>query len=126
MIRRPPRSTLFPYTTLFRSRITDSSEIPNQLEELPPFLALRREHFAALGRDLVIAPAPLPCLLDPAALDPFAFFELVKSGVQRREVEGERTAGPILDQLRQLVAVPRFIGEKCEHDELRRALLRFA
>src|SRR5260370_30335658 len=23
MIRRPPRSTLFPYTTLFRSRITD-------------------------------------------------------------------------------------------------------
>src|SRR2546429_5392786 len=24
MIRRPPRSTLFPYTTLFRSRITKS------------------------------------------------------------------------------------------------------
>src|SRR5258708_29799400 len=23
MIRRPPRSTLFPYTTLFRSRLTD-------------------------------------------------------------------------------------------------------
>src|SRR3712207_8556002 len=23
MIRRPPRSTLFPYTTLFRSRVTD-------------------------------------------------------------------------------------------------------
>src|SRR3712207_8729351 len=25
MIRRPPRSTLFPYTTLFRSRVTTSS-----------------------------------------------------------------------------------------------------
>src|SRR2546430_9933645 len=24
MIRRPPRSTLFPYTTLFRSRISDN------------------------------------------------------------------------------------------------------
>src|SRR5256885_14672278 len=24
MIRRPPRSTLFPYTTLFRSRVTDA------------------------------------------------------------------------------------------------------
>src|SRR2546421_12531659 len=24
MIRRPPRSTLFPYTTLFRSTVTDS------------------------------------------------------------------------------------------------------
>src|SRR2546422_4146453 len=26
MIRRPPRSTLFPYTTLFRSRVTHDSE----------------------------------------------------------------------------------------------------
>src|SRR3712207_9534578 len=26
MIRRPPRSTLFPYTTLFRSRVGDESE----------------------------------------------------------------------------------------------------
>src|SRR5258705_4632901 len=25
MIRRPPRSTLFPYTTLFRSRFTDAA-----------------------------------------------------------------------------------------------------
>ena len=29
MIRRPPRSTLFPYTTLFRSGIKDSGEIRN-------------------------------------------------------------------------------------------------
>src|SRR4029077_21291943 len=28
MIRRPPRSTLFPYTTLFRSRRLDSRSIP--------------------------------------------------------------------------------------------------
>src|SRR5256885_3679970 len=29
MIRRPPRSTLFPYTTLFRSdRVRDASELP--------------------------------------------------------------------------------------------------
>src|SRR2546430_14964657 len=28
MIRRPPRSTLFPYTTLFRSRGTLSSALP--------------------------------------------------------------------------------------------------
>src|SRR2546427_7590366 len=26
MIRRPPRSTLFPYTTLFRSRVADPGE----------------------------------------------------------------------------------------------------
>src|SRR3712207_8527734 len=37
MIRRPPRSTLFPYTTLFRSNKTD------------PYGA--REHFLTLGHD---------------------------------------------------------------------------
>src|SRR2546425_4675424 len=29
MIRRPPRSTLFPYTTLFRSACTASSKAPS-------------------------------------------------------------------------------------------------
>src|SRR5687768_18009190 len=28
MIRRPPRSTLFPYTTLFRSRIVEREDLP--------------------------------------------------------------------------------------------------
>src|SRR5260370_30761220 len=28
MIRRPPRSTLFPYTTLFRSSVTPASSAP--------------------------------------------------------------------------------------------------
>src|SRR5256886_7171869 len=36
MIRRPPRSTLFPYTTLFRSlRAEDEFELP-ELERLEP------------------------------------------------------------------------------------------
>src|SRR3712207_8553561 len=30
MIRRPPRSTLFPYTTLFRSVFRDDQFFPNQ------------------------------------------------------------------------------------------------
>src|SRR3712207_7380063 len=32
MIRRPPRSTLFPYTTLFRSRRTVGKELPMRAE----------------------------------------------------------------------------------------------
>src|SRR2546427_12566857 len=35
MIRRPPRSTLFPYTTLFRSRIL-SNLVENALRYSPP------------------------------------------------------------------------------------------
>src|SRR2546430_16842229 len=31
MIRRPPRSTLFPYTTLFRSYLPDFTEAPIEL-----------------------------------------------------------------------------------------------
>ena len=34
MIRRPPRSTLFPYTTLFRSQIHEISIHPNPLSEV--------------------------------------------------------------------------------------------
>src|SRR3989441_8154708 len=33
MIRRPPRSTLFPYTTLFRSRMTHYSQIAGDIGE---------------------------------------------------------------------------------------------
>src|SRR3712207_6985856 len=38
MIRRPPRSTLFPYTTLFRSRI--DSRPDDLLDELKDFLRM--------------------------------------------------------------------------------------
>src|SRR3989441_5680420 len=34
MIRRPPRSTLFPYTTLFRSDISDRREAEHRYREL--------------------------------------------------------------------------------------------
>src|SRR3712207_9226615 len=44
MIRRPPRSTLFPYTTLFRSEVLEDAEYPlyntevvARLPELPAF-----------------------------------------------------------------------------------------
>src|SRR3712207_8542059 len=38
MIRRPPRSTLFPYTTLFRSLLLQA----DRLEDLRPAVRLRR------------------------------------------------------------------------------------
>src|SRR3712207_8773241 len=42
MIRRPPRSTLFPYTTLFRSH---EGELPGpRLGPRPRLRALRRDH----------------------------------------------------------------------------------
>src|SRR5258708_26377975 len=37
MIRRPPRSTLFPYTTLFRSRAIDFSRVHIRQSNVPNF-----------------------------------------------------------------------------------------
>src|SRR5256885_12737016 len=42
MIRRPPRSTLFPYTTLFRSRSRAKGRREQVVEELPLFVDLLR------------------------------------------------------------------------------------
>src|SRR2546430_10352021 len=40
MIRRPPRSTLFPYTTLFRSsRLGETQKLLHELEKLDPAMA---------------------------------------------------------------------------------------
>src|SRR2546427_6781947 len=41
MIRRPPRSTLFPYTTLFRSH---SPGVPGMAGDQPLLIALRLQH----------------------------------------------------------------------------------
>src|SRR5258708_28482186 len=46
MIRRPPRSTLFPYTTLFRSRVTGEL---NDLHPIPQRPRNRLQHIG--GRD---------------------------------------------------------------------------
>src|SRR2546430_14474535 len=64
MIRRPPRSTLFPYTTLFRSLLAvaqvaadrEVREEPRVLEYVPDAPALHRhgDAGAAVGEDLVI------------------------------------------------------------------------
>src|SRR3712207_6748873 len=53
MIRRPPRSTLFPYTTLFRSLYPSSSELPQEaqvaLEEEPQVRDAVLDHRHAVG-----------------------------------------------------------------------------
>src|SRR5690349_23172146 len=48
MIRRPPRSTLFPYTTLFRSggaAISDIAPHNNRARSLNPYNVKGRDHF---------------------------------------------------------------------------------
>src|SRR2546429_4378136 len=54
MIRRPPRSTLFPYTTLFRSHVAhellggEPRQLPRERHHLDPLDAERRRQHALL------------------------------------------------------------------------------
>src|SRR5438132_5780790 len=52
MMRRPPRATLFPYTTLFRSRYRDDSRLDHRLRE-----RLRRREMEVGEHDLTLAHA---------------------------------------------------------------------
>src|SRR3712207_8803495 len=49
MIRRPPRSTLFPYTTLFRSQLLAVVPLVERLRLVEPLVALEAYQRAAGG-----------------------------------------------------------------------------
>src|SRR5260370_3308423 len=68
MIRRPPRSTLFPYTTLFRSELNMKLQLPPVVVQLPlagsalaPLLQIAVTHAGTPSTPLTW-PAPLPSL----------------------------------------------------------------
>src|SRR2546425_11442273 len=52
MIRRPPRSTLFPYTTLFRSGFVDGRRTTRQVESPP-----RCAQWSCAARSAVLSPS---------------------------------------------------------------------
>src|SRR5258708_28984005 len=74
MIRRPPRSTLFPYTTLFRSVIVDGVGGACELDDLvgggvvtgdhrPPVLERHHEHRSEEHTSELQSPDHLVCRL---------------------------------------------------------------
>src|SRR3712207_7617421 len=94
MIRRPPRSTLFPYTTLFRSALAGGS-VP--VSVLGSDVPLREEPAV---RPLLLA---LRCSLDPSTLDadtavslltsPYGGADAVGLRRVRRALRAEELAG---------------------------------
>src|SRR2546430_9135352 len=59
MIRRPPRSTLFPYTTLFRSRVFQSAANSGQVDPRKSELSLRPADGRGVSVRPAFAPAPI-------------------------------------------------------------------
>src|SRR5687767_15796214 len=54
-IRRPPRSTLFPYTTLFRSAVNNGYLNDIAVEKVSEFESKFYEYMAAQGKDVLKA-----------------------------------------------------------------------
>src|SRR3989449_9963977 len=89
MIRRPPRSTLFPYTTLFRSHSVQAlggitSDYPTgrswlrDSRPVPPLIALLKDKDRAVREDAAIA---LGMIGDPSAVP--ALIEAMQDGAVR-------------------------------------------
>src|SRR3989475_12578320 len=101
MIRRPPRSTLFPYTTLFRSLLRGHrADAPQRLDRelLQELLdSLRGNHGEAVG-------------LLPAGGD--LGEELVRRHA-RRGGEPELAADALLDALGDVRSEERRVGKEC-------------
>src|SRR5256885_12765694 len=111
MIRRPPRSTLFPYTTLFRSLLTGAGS-KFSLEALSSLRTLMRKQKGRDEETLNIAPA---YLLVPSDLETLAYqytspnYQPTKAGDINEFRTGGRTAlEPIVEPLLDDVSTTAF------------------
>src|SRR5205807_5331575 len=93
MIRRPPRSTLFPYTTLFRSRFPErgasSLDAPAHGRKTPQLAARSEEHTSELQ-----SPCNLVCRLlleKKKVLGPVRFHAGLRRHIRRRGAVPRRT-----------------------------------
>src|SRR2546430_11319333 len=116
MIRRPPRSTLFPYTTLFRSARNRSRGFIQQLDYRERFQVValevdqRRERLDILDDDMPV--------LDP---DQIVIAKLTQHLVDIGDAEAERVGDQLLGERqakRPLVGEPYGLqpGEKLEQE----------
>src|SRR5260370_8922679 len=72
MIRRPPRSTLFPYTTLFRSQEDRDRLRAEATHRFEAVTSVRRpedhrSHIWKIGRAHLLTPVPLESRMPPSA-----------------------------------------------------------
>src|SRR5687767_7027005 len=90
-----------------------------------PRLALLGQDAAALGGQPIETALAMPRLLDPPALDQAAVLETKQCRVEGRQGEAEAAAGARLDELADLIAVPRLRLQQRQHQHLGAALLQF-
>src|SRR2546429_1572865 len=135
MIRRPPRSTLFPYTTLFRSRAVragartrpDVASLPERLRAAMNQARKQRDQ----GRTLLLSTILADLknrefeLQHPVSDDEAA--EVVRRGIKRRREAAEQYAAAgradrADAELGEVKALEEFLPAAVDADEIRRAV----
>src|SRR2546423_10232228 len=112
---RPARRALI---SLRKSGILDSGDSTDCFHELEPSVTLAGQHLLAGRGEAIITPPPLSRLFHPAAANPSPFFEPVEQGIKRSDIKPQRSAGAQLDQLTNVVAVPRPILDQRKNEQL--------
>src|SRR5581483_10494928 len=92
-------------TSCFQLRIFQPGDAVDGSNKFNPSAAVGLEHCAAAGSQLVITAPPLSFLLYPPPYNPATLLQAIKQGVQRCNVEAQRTLTAFLDELANLVAV---------------------
>src|SRR2546422_7255612 len=116
MIRRPPRSTLFPYTTLFRSMSAVSAEVPQFRERLlkaaegSNVLDRAEEHRRLLGAAWVLITDEHGVLVARTDYPTESDIDLSPGALIAGALSGDETSGAWVDERRRklfmAVAVP--------------------
>src|SRR6266550_2028303 len=112
-------------TSAFQSGILNSGDSTDCFHELEPPVALAGQHLFAGRGEAIITPPPLPGFFHPAAANPSSFLEPVEQGIKRSDIKPQRTARAQLDQLTNVVSMPRPILDQRKNEQLRAALLQF-
>src|SRR3712207_6866685 len=89
MIRRPPRSTLFPYTTLFRSLVTPCYS-HHQPSPCLPEMAPHHQHISCQFPELVFVTPNEHMLFPPHTVLPHHFISFCRSEEHTSELQSRQ------------------------------------
>src|SRR5687768_10745913 len=97
MLPRPPRSTLFPYTTLFRSGKFLYADTDLKIDRPQARVMVDREQIADLGLDLATVGRELGTLLGGGYVNRFNHFDRSYKVIPQIGEKDRATVGPLLD-----------------------------
>src|SRR2546427_6338531 len=106
------------------SRRFDPCGSVDGFRKLAPGVALRLQHLLARRRQPVVAAAALSRFFYPAALNPPALLEAIQQRVERGDAKLEDSLRARLNELAEVVAMPRLILDEREDQQLGAALFQ--